>query len=652
MAKKISIALFCGGRGGSAIIFELLRHSFVDLKLIVNAYDDGLSTGAIRHLIPGMLGPSDFRKNLSYLISPHLAEQHALKELLEYRFSKSLNKSDFSTFIDWCNSSSKKNDCALIKIESLDQIFSKLSHSLILEVKNYLKAFFDFYLKSGKNFDFNDCSLGNLVFAGAFLISNHDFNKASSELSDKFKSRAKLINVTNGENRILAALKEDGEFLTNEEKIVNKQSASKIKEIFLLPSLLTHEQLSELEKITTFEGKKSFLKSVEDPVYISQEAQEALLTSDMIIYSPGTQFSSLLPSYKTIGVKEAISKNTKALKVFVSNIHTDHDIESLVGFELLENALYHLGDSTNQNKLINQAFFNAPLVNNPKNIKLDDLLEYAKNLNIDLSIQNFENQSKPGTHSGFEVMSRLFEVYEKQTHNAVETAKLFVDLNTRIEATDLLIQEFSEIQWSKVFSHSELNVAGSVAKEILSNPFLTVKQTLQDTSEEEIFYNWLMKEESGYLITMTGDGEYRLRDAFSIVQFMKTSKFGIILGSRSQSRAQFRDSLLYAYGESRLFHLLSIIFSFIISALFAFRFKIILSDPHTGFRIYRRSHLLSLLPKLHQKPLSSSLDIIKLSVKQGVEIGELPVTYQTYKGFTNMRYRIKRGFNYLFSLVN
>ena len=41
----------------------------IDLTLLINAYDDGKSTGEIRKRISGLLGPSDFRKNLSYLVN-------------------------------------------------------------------------------------------------------------------------------------------------------------------------------------------------------------------------------------------------------------------------------------------------------------------------------------------------------------------------------------------------------------------------------------------------------------------------------------------------------------------------------------------------------------------------------------------------------
>ena len=83
--KKWRIVLFCGGRGSATILRALLRQTDVELTLLVNAYDDGLSTGALRNFIPGMLGPSDFRKNLSYLFGNYSQAQYALKSLMEYR---------------------------------------------------------------------------------------------------------------------------------------------------------------------------------------------------------------------------------------------------------------------------------------------------------------------------------------------------------------------------------------------------------------------------------------------------------------------------------------------------------------------------------------------------------------------------------------
>ena len=65
--KKINITIFTGGSGCIEVIGALnnlnAKTDKVQLNLIVNGYDDGKSTGLIRDIIPGILGPSDFRKN-------------------------------------------------------------------------------------------------------------------------------------------------------------------------------------------------------------------------------------------------------------------------------------------------------------------------------------------------------------------------------------------------------------------------------------------------------------------------------------------------------------------------------------------------------------------------------------------------------------
>ena len=62
------ITLFCGGSGSESIIKYFINQKNIQLTLLINAYDDGKSTGTLRKNIPGLLGPSDFRKNFSYLI--------------------------------------------------------------------------------------------------------------------------------------------------------------------------------------------------------------------------------------------------------------------------------------------------------------------------------------------------------------------------------------------------------------------------------------------------------------------------------------------------------------------------------------------------------------------------------------------------------
>jgi len=43
--KKYKISIFTGGRGASSILASLVKINEIDLTILVNAYDDGLSTG-------------------------------------------------------------------------------------------------------------------------------------------------------------------------------------------------------------------------------------------------------------------------------------------------------------------------------------------------------------------------------------------------------------------------------------------------------------------------------------------------------------------------------------------------------------------------------------------------------------------------------
>ena len=207
--QEIVVSLFCGGRGSASLIRELIRHPTIKLNLLVNAYDDGLSTGKLRAFIPGMLGPSDFRKNLSYLLDFFSTNQYMLEQFLEYRFPLAFTLAEFEAFRAFVYRQAE----AEVLPPELRRLFAELDADLREALLGYLARFLDYHGQQTQAFDFHDCSLGNLLFAGAYLKHQGDFNRAADELATLFNSQASLINVTQGDNRILTALKENGEVL-------------------------------------------------------------------------------------------------------------------------------------------------------------------------------------------------------------------------------------------------------------------------------------------------------------------------------------------------------------------------------------------------------------------------------------------------------
>src|SRR5471032_2322295 len=243
------IVLFCGGRGSATIIRALLRQSDVELTLIVNAYDDVCSTGALRSFIPGMLGPSDFRKNLSILFGNYSHAQYALKGLMEYRLPG--GAADVEKLARFTATSEQS-----LLDEPVKGWFAQLPPPLSIRLRALLGRFFAH--AAGANFDYCDCSLGNLVFAGAYLSRGNDFNAAAAEVADLVGTRARLLNVDEQQNRVLAGLKQDGTLLSCEAQIVGLQSAVPITDLYLLEQSLTPEDLAALAAMDTA-GKRQFL---------------------------------------------------------------------------------------------------------------------------------------------------------------------------------------------------------------------------------------------------------------------------------------------------------------------------------------------------------------------------------------------------------
>ena len=81
----IRVCVFCGGHGGTSLVRELAKRPDIHTTLLVNGYDNGLSTGLLRGLVPGMLGPSDFRKNLTHHLDSADPRDAALLGLMEFR---------------------------------------------------------------------------------------------------------------------------------------------------------------------------------------------------------------------------------------------------------------------------------------------------------------------------------------------------------------------------------------------------------------------------------------------------------------------------------------------------------------------------------------------------------------------------------------
>ena len=169
--NKIKICLFSGGTGNNRFVQLLKGIPEITLDIIVNGYDDGKSTKEIREFANGILGPSDFRKNLSHLINLKSKNGKILYRILNFRFSNKVSKREFISFL-----SLKKNNSIINELGVYN-----LSYESFYQLKEYFKIFLDYYNRK-KKLKLNDISLGNILILGSFLKNRKSFNRSLKDV--------------------------------------------------------------------------------------------------------------------------------------------------------------------------------------------------------------------------------------------------------------------------------------------------------------------------------------------------------------------------------------------------------------------------------------------------------------------------------------
>ena len=148
--------VFSGGRGCTNIIKAIISQTDLDLSIVVNAYDNGKSTGRIRSYVPGLLGPSDIRKNVSVLLECY--NSLSMANFLEFRLKSNLENLPLIDFFQ----------------ESNPEVFRLLSFEQYQNVKLALDYFEKYQKKVGQNFETFDCPVGNILLASLFLQYEND----------------------------------------------------------------------------------------------------------------------------------------------------------------------------------------------------------------------------------------------------------------------------------------------------------------------------------------------------------------------------------------------------------------------------------------------------------------------------------------------
>lgn len=398
----VNIVSFNGGRGAKNLIPALLEIDGINLTSIVNAYDDGKSTGEIRTFFK-MLGPSDIRKVQEAMVPRDLPDYEAIIKAYDFRYPVN---ADHGEVMKSLKAFASNTSDELEGIRFVDKTIRESLRTFILKLINGIELI---EKSENKKINFSDCSIMNLIYAGAYLFFGGNFEEATIFIDKLFKLRGTVL-PTNNEDKKLVAIREDGTILFSEAEIVELRANSRIKKVYLLDQYPDRTILSKMP----VKEVEAYFEIMNREVCITSKVMRSIYDADIIIYSPGTQHSSLYPSYMTKGLTDAIVANKKALKVFITNIGEDYETPEYTANDFINGAIRYLKMGSDfhveVNDVINYALVNNRFSNNLENYVKYDLPELEK-IGCKIIVDAFEDEKSPGKHDGRMLADFIIRLY-------------------------------------------------------------------------------------------------------------------------------------------------------------------------------------------------------------------------------------------------
>lgn len=308
-----NIVIFSGGTGSIAIqngLSSIYGNDNYNLDIIINAYDNGKSTGTCRKVFnDSILGPSDLRKNHMTQFSVQKASQlkdfssreSVLYRLFELRF-------DADSKEDYYKQSSQ------ILEDNKDVVGAKDTY--------YLKSLLDYFFfeninksiwrKTLEGVELKDFSLANIFYSSAAAMNGNSLRLAGQDLA-KVLGIKDNVHLISDVNLYLQAKTESGKLIPDEGDIVEWDNPDdRIKSVLLL------------------KDGKEYIPSVDEGTDLTKvkSCKSIIENANIIIFSSGTQWSSLIPSYMHSGLRKILAKS-KAKKYVVMNNIEDHDMKGV-----------------------------------------------------------------------------------------------------------------------------------------------------------------------------------------------------------------------------------------------------------------------------------------------------------------------------------
>ncbi len=648
--SRLRVVLFSGGRGSRVLSTQLINNPDISLTVAINGYDDGLSTGEVRRFLGDSLGPSDFRKNASRLAGELRSCPAALVALLDLRLPDPCSAADARAVFRLVGGGTAVPGPAFHG--AFRELVGKLDAESRGAVARRLARFESELDSTGRSFSFSDCSLGNLVFAGSFLERGRDFNAAVADYSEMLGLADGVIeNVTDGTNAYLVALNRDGQLLASEADIVDATLRNHIDDIYLLDR--PPHDLSALLAVAPVEDKKRLFAARAAQLTLNPRLTDRLAEADLIIYSPGTQHSSLFPSYLTPALGPAIARNLTALKLLITNLQEDAEIPGSSAVDIIEKAVYYLREKQAQ-RIPTPCLITHYLINDPRRAEQTGAyippgpLESLEDPRL-IRIGHYED-GVTGCHDAARVLTPFIESVLRRAEKPALAVFL---LDTR--SLDKIGQTICEMLRGGIQHLSVPLVVLYGSDESFdrtftdSLPFELVNVTAAPDRMATAFLDAVRERTMDYVVLFESSGMYRGEDVATFAAALSRGRLDCVWGSRRLSVRDIQESYMLRYRKKLVLGTLSYVGSHVLSLAYLLLYGRYISDTLSGVRAVRTPYLTGSGLNLDHRGLNQQL--LSVLLRDRAEIFEVPVQFLPISPEKVRRTTVGEGLQSLFTIL-
>ena len=285
----MNITILSGGSGNDSLVTGLKQYyPAANIKVIVNAYDNGKSTGVCR-AVTNTLGVSDIRKN-------HI------------RMYKACNSNPDARLVEFYD-----NRYNLKARYEYEDIATYLDNWGLSDLKVYARHFFDNPL--AKNYTYKNFSIANIIYSQMYQELGYE---QTNSFFCKLLGLDDFVILNSFDNVFISARTKSGHIIADEGEIVDYNNPDDI----IMDIIYTTNNTCQDSSVPSLYG-------------LNPKAIDAVLNADLIIISTGTFWSSIYPTLDYMDFYKYINASN-AKKIWAINNEEDGDSYGVTSNQFIE----------------------------------------------------------------------------------------------------------------------------------------------------------------------------------------------------------------------------------------------------------------------------------------------------------------------------